>query len=104
MKSRNELINHLSSVIDDLYEFDTYSGYQSILRLLEEDIRMLIESCELNANESKVEKLVDFIHDNWHWCPFKDESGIDFEKECVGFRNDGCKECIQRNADKLNCQ
>lgn len=48
--------------------------------------------------------LVDFIYDNWHWCPFKDESGIDFENECVGFREAGCKECIYRNADKLNCQ
>ena len=48
--------------------------------------------------------LIDFIHDNWHWCPFKDESGIDFENGCVGFREAGCKECIYRNADKLNCQ
>ena len=52
----------------------------------------------------KTKSLVDFIHDNWHWCPFKDESGIDFEKECVGFREAGCKECIYRNVEKLNCQ
>lgn len=43
---RKELINHLNSVIDDLREYDTYSGYQSTIRLLEEDIRLLIEDCK----------------------------------------------------------
>ena len=51
----------------------------------------------------KERNLIDFIHDNWHWCPFKDESGMDFDK-CVGFRENGCKECIYKNTDKLNCQ
>lgn len=41
--SREELINHLNCVIDDLREFDTYSGYQSMIKLLEEDIRILID-------------------------------------------------------------
>lgn len=41
--SREELINHLNGVIDDLREFDTYSGYQSMIKLLEEDIRILID-------------------------------------------------------------
>ena len=27
---------------------------------------------------------------------------IDFEKECVGFREKGCKECILRNIEQLN--
>lgn len=52
----------------------------------------------------KEKNLVDFIHDNWHHCPFADESGVDFDKECVGFREAGCKECIYRHAEKLNCQ
>lgn len=46
--------------------------------------------------------LIDYILNNIHWCPFKDETDIDFEKECVGFRENGCKECIYRNIDKLN--
>ena len=52
--------------------------------------------------DEKVSKLIDYIMNNMHWCPFKDESGVDFEKECVGFREKGCKECIYRNIDKLN--
>lgn len=44
--NRNEIINHLNGVIDDLRDFDRYSGYQSMLNLLEEDIRILIESFE----------------------------------------------------------
>ena len=49
-----------------------------------------------------IEQLVTYIMERMHWCPFEDESGIDFEKECVGFREPGCKECILRNADKIN--
>lgn len=29
--------------------------------------------------------LIQYIFNNMHWCPFKDEAKIDFEK-CVGFR------------------
>lgn len=52
--------------------------------------------------ERQVNGLIQYIFNNLHWCPFKDESNIDFEKECVGFREKGCKECILRNIEQLN--
>ena len=48
----------------------------------------------------KENKLIDYIMNNMHWCPFKDEADIDFDK-CVGFKENGCKECIYKNIDKL---
>lgn len=50
----------------------------------------------------KEKMFVDYILNKMHWCPFEDGSGVDFEKECVGFGEDGCEDCIYRNADKLN--
>lgn len=44
--NREERINQINGIIDDLREFDMYSGYQSTLNLLEEHIRLLIESFE----------------------------------------------------------
>lgn len=49
----------------------------------------------------KEKMFVDYILNKMHWCPFDDGSGVDFDK-CVGFGEDGCGECIYRNADKLN--
>lgn len=56
---------------------------------------------EAFALEIRTLKLLDYIMSACHWCPFKDEVGIDFEKECVGFREKGCRECIYRHIDKL---
>ena len=52
----------------------------------------------------KERNLIVYILDNIHACPFSDDCGIDFEKECVGIFQEGCKECIFRNAEKLNCR
>ena len=52
--------------------------------------------------EKQVEGLIQYLFDNLHWCPFKDEANIDFEKECVGFRETGCKERILKNINQLN--
>ncbi len=35
------------------------------------------------------------------YCPFEDEWEDNLEKECVGFRQEGCGDCILRNIDKL---
>lgn len=43
---REERINQIYGIINDLREFDRYSGYQSTLNLLEEHIRLLIEGFE----------------------------------------------------------
>lgn len=47
--NREERINQINGIINDLREFDKYSGYQSILNLLEEHIRLLIESLNVNT-------------------------------------------------------
>ena len=52
--------------------------------------------------QDKVDILIQYIFNNMHWCPFKDDADIDFEKKCVGFREPGCKECILRNINQLN--
>lgn len=43
---RKRLLDDVNDIIGDLREFDTYSGYQSMLNLLEEAIIVLIESYE----------------------------------------------------------
>lgn len=48
-----------------------------------------------------ISELLDYIINNMHWCPFRDEANIDFEKECVGFGESGCRECILRNIKQL---
>lgn len=55
------------------------------------------------SEQEKIWKLIDYIINKIHSCPLDDESGIDFEKECVGFGEVGCGKCILRNIDKLDC-
>lgn len=54
------------------------------------------------ALAKSVDALISYLFKNVRWCPFDDESDIDFEKECVGFSEPGCKECILRNIEQLN--
>lgn len=47
--------------------------------------------------------LMDYIIRHTYSCPIKnDAKDIDFEKECVGFKNKGCAECIYKHAHELN--
>lgn len=55
------------------------------------------------TEQEKIWILIDYIINKCHSCPFDDESGVDFEKECVGFGEIGCGECILRNIGKLDC-
>ena len=45
--------------------------------------------------------LAGYIVNNIHACPFGDESGIDFEKDCEGFGSARCPGCIVENAARL---
>lgn len=45
--------------------------------------------------------LAEYIIKNIHACPFGDESGIDFEKDCAGFGSARCPGCIVENAARL---
>lgn len=53
------------------------------------------------SEQEKIWILIDYIINKIHSCPFDDESGIDFEKECVGFGEAGCSECILRHLNLL---
>lgn len=55
------------------------------------------------SEQEKICILIDYIINKIHSCPLDDESGIDFEKECVGFGGARCGGCILRHLDKLNC-
>ncbi len=45
--------------------------------------------------------LLDYIMRHTWSCPIKDDAEIDFEKECVGYLEEGCKECILRHVEEL---
>ena len=54
-----------------------------------------------NQECSRETFLVEFILRHTYSCPLSDDSGINFEKECVGFGNAGCEECILQHAELL---
>lgn len=46
--------------------------------------------------------LMDYIMRHTYSCPIKDDAeGIDFDKECVGFKEPGCRDCIMRHLEEL---
>lgn len=47
------------------------------------------------------EILIEALMRHYFSCPMKDDANIDFEKECVGYRSPGCKECIQKHMEDL---
>lgn len=49
----------------------------------------------------KIESLAKGIMENSYCCPLKDNTDIDFEKECTGFKKPGCMECIIRHSDDI---
>lgn len=56
------------------------------------------------GEQEKIWILIDYIINVLDCCPFEKEwEGSVLEKECVGFGEVGCGECILRNLDKLGC-
>lgn len=45
--------------------------------------------------------LMDYIMRHTYSCPVKDDADIDFDKECVGFKEPGCRECIMKHLEEL---
>lgn len=64
-------------------------------------IKCFEELEQYRAGKLQTGILINYIINKIHSCPFEDECGVNFEKECVGFGEAGCKECILRNIDKL---
>lgn len=56
------------------------------------------------AEQEKIWILIDYIINTLDCCPFEEkwEDSV-LEKECVGFGEIGCGECILRHLDKLDC-
>lgn len=64
-----------------------------------------IEDAEDTENaQDTIDILTDYIINKIHSCPFDDDADIDFEKECAGFGETGCRECILRHLDQLDCR
>ena len=102
--TRRALVDKVANVIAD-YDARELSD-TDIDGLNSEELACISECLQYGQvaelREKQVDALIQYIFDNMHWCPFKDEAKIDFEKECVGFREKGCKECIFRNIEQLN--
>jgi len=102
--TRKALVDRGENVIADFDERELEDT--DLDSLNREELTCISESLQYGQvaelRERQVNGLIQYIFNNLHWCPFKDESNIDFEKECVGFREKGCKECILRNIEQLN--
>ncbi len=68
---------------------------------LKEHLRNL-PAVSVAGNRKDTDGLPEYMIEKMHWCPFKDETEIGFEKECVGFGEPGCKECILKHVAELN--
>lgn len=102
--TRKALVDKVENVIADYDERELSDT--DLDGLNREELTCISESLRYGQvaelREKQVDGLIQYIFNNLHWCPFKDEANIDFEKECVGFRETGCKECILRNIGQLN--
>lgn len=101
--TRKALVEQVENIIAD---YNTRELSETDWELNEEELTCISECLQYGQvaelREKQVDMLIQYIFNNMHWCPFKDEAKIDFEKECVGFRENGCKECILRNIEQLN--
>lgn len=101
--TRKALVEQVENIIAD---YNTRELSETDWELNGEELTCISECLQYGQvtelREKQVDMLIQYIFNNMHWCPFKDESNIDFEKECVGFREKGCKECILRNIKQLN--
>ena len=89
-------------IIEGLTELERCQIFNALINLKEYQETGSIY--EFKSNNEKIRILIGYIKNEIHSCPFDDKSGMDFEKECVGFGAAGCGECILRHLDKLNCQ
>lgn len=101
--TRRALIDKVSNVIAD---YDARELSDTDIEGLNGDELSCISEClqygqVAELREKQVNILIQYIFNNIHWCPFKDEAKINFERECVGFRETGCKDCILRNIEQL---
>lgn len=83
--------------VDDEEDYQCIIAWQPLLKPYEE----YMEKEDGISDTGKVWILVDYILNRIPCCPFEDDCGIDFEKECVGLGEVGCGECIIRNIGKL---
>ena len=77
------------------------NGYEKCtIKLAEyEDTGLMPE--QVQQLKEREELFMDYIMCHAYSCPIKDDADIDFEKECVGFEEPGCRECIMRHLKEL---
>lgn len=97
----------VDKVVNTIADYETRELSDTEIEGLGGDELVCILEClqyveAIALKEKQIETLIQYIFHNLHWCPFKDEANIDFEKECVGFGESGCKDCILRNFEQLN--
>lgn len=103
--SREQALYAVSGVMADVL-ISGFAGkkvsFSELAGMLKESL-LNLQAIAAAGNEKSTDELLEYIIGKMHWCPFEDEAGIDFEKECAGFGGDGCRGCILRHLDKLNC-
>lgn len=61
-----------------------------------------IEKILFRLKNEELCNLANFIVTNFHHCPFPDDCGIDFEKQCIQWGSSNCIDCLMKYNDKLN--
>ncbi len=94
------LINKLDrEIIEGLTDLERDQIFNYLINL--RDYQKIGSMYKFRDNEERIRILTDYIMNKTHLCPFDDKSGIDFKKECVGFGEAGCGECLLRYLNKL---
>lgn len=56
---------------------------------------------QMQQLKERDELLMEYIMRHTYSCPIRDNANINFKKECVGFEEPGCRECIMRHLKEL---
>ena len=65
------------------------------------NLNLNTESQNVRSENCIISQLMDYLMLHTYSCPLRDDANIDFEKECVGFKEVQCRECIIKHIDEL---
>lgn len=94
------------------YPADDIDGLIAVFNMLawsHSDLRERLKKYEdIGLSPEQVQQLKEqkelfmgYIMRHTYSCPIRDDANINFEKECVGFEEPGCMECIIRHLKEL---
>lgn len=102
--TRKALVEKVENVIDD-YTARELSD-TDLEGLNGEELDCILECLQYGQvaklREKQVNNLIRYLFNNMHLCPFEDEAYVNIKRECVGFAELGCAECILENIEMLN--